>query len=167
LGRTLREDGGLPCLPALADIVQHFSTDPNHDFVTALARLRAIERSFGGRPLMMLGSRVASRLIAELSRGESLPSDLATELAVGSCREILDHHLFSRALPELVGNRFTSDDEANAWRDRCLAELDDLRVLRRVAAQLVRDNSGKRIRVRPSRSAGRKTTADLLNIGVE
>jgi hypothetical protein len=167
LGKTLREGGGLPCLPVLADAVRDFAEDPSCDVLRAMARLRSIERSFAGLPLAMLGSRAASRFIAALNRGETVPSDLAPAIAEKLCTEILNHHLFSRALPELVGKRFASDAEASAWRERCLAAFDDVRVFRNVAAQLVRDNSGKRLQVRPSRSDRRRSTAELLGIGLE
>lgn len=160
LCRSLRLYGGVPGLDSIAEIIEQVQHGECED-ADAFRRLRAVEQVANGHRHTRIAVRAANRLIVEIEQGGELDRDPALAVAYRFCRELIDHHLFGRARPALVGERFASHDEAVAYESVCMAAVAPY--VARVAEDLARDPRATRLHAPRMPRAARRSTADLLD----
>lgn len=160
LAHSLRSGGGLPALDSLADVVSRFLSG-QLPLADALHHLRSIEQATGGDRHTKVAARATARLLVELGQGGSSIAEPRLAVAERFCWAMVDHHLFGRVRPELVGSRFPDHASAFAWEEGCKEALRP--GLKKVASALARDPMAARLHAPRTAAGRRRSTADLLN----
>lgn len=160
LCRSLRLYGGVPELGGIADVVEQV-LDGECGAPEAFRRLRVIESTANGHRHTRVAARTAARLIVEIEQGRTFDRDPAIVIADRTCHELIDHHLFGRVRPALIGERFASHDEAIACERACMEAVAPY--VARVAETLARDPRATRLRAPRMPRSVRRSTADLLD----
>lgn len=160
LSQSLRRGGGLPEADALRGIVERAAAGQLAPF-EALRQLRSVELSAGGHRHTKVAARAAAELVVALEQGDGLTGDPAQAVAEGFCWAIIDHYLFGRARPKLIGQRFADHGEAIAWEQECKEVLRPS--VRKMAEALARDPQARKIRAPRMPGLLRRSTVDLLH----
>jgi hypothetical protein len=160
LCRSLRLYGGVPGLHDIADIVDR-TMSGRCGVAEAFRHLRAIEQAAHGHRHTRVAVRAANGLLVEIGQGRQLARDPAQEVADRFCHALIDHQLFGRVRPALVGERFASHDEAIACERACVDVAAPY--VSRVAENLARDPRATRLRAPRMSGTTRRSTADLLD----
>lgn len=160
LCRSLRLYGGVPGLGGIADVVEQVLAG-ECGATEAFRRLRAIESTANGHRHTRLATRAASRQIVEIEQGTGFDRDPAVAIAERSCYELIDHHLFGRVRPALIGERFASHDEARACERACMESVAPY--VARLAEDLAHDPGAPRLRAPRMPRSVRRSTVDLLD----
>lgn len=160
LCRSLRLYGGVPGLDEIADVVARVQ-DGRCGATEAFRRLRAIEQAADGHRHTRVAVRAANGLVVEIGQGLEVGHDPVRSVAERFCRALIDHQLFGRVRPALVGERFASHDEAIACERDCMDAVAPH--VARVAADLARDPRATRLRAPRIPGVTRRSTAELLD----
>lgn len=160
LCRSLRLYGGVPGLHDIADIVAR-TIDGRCEITEAFRRLRGVEQAADGHRHTRVAVRAANGLLVEIEQGQQLARDSAQEVAARFCHALIDHQLFGRVRPALVGERFVSYDEAVACERACIDATAPY--MARVAEALVDDPRARRLRAPRMPGIPQRSTADLLD----
>lgn len=174
LAKRLREIGGVPgfgeILKSSEDLVRdpedQLSLDGNAlpELAEFFEELDLIEQREGYAPATRVAVRVAKSVVVRHrpSPLSQMDDSLKSELSEAVCGQLIKYELLDRGLLErLVEKRmFTDIDEAKRWWTDVESHLN--KPIARIASQLVRDPTAKRLRA-SARSARRESTADLLS----
>ncbi len=158
LARSLRQGGGLPGLDrltALLEEVQAGQLTPGQ----AMDRLHDVEYEYDGSRHIKVAAQATRQLVAEVHQGASF-LDARRAVAERFCWELLDHQLFGRLRPLLIGTRFADRDEAAAFEAACKAELTT--AITKLASQLLADPTATALRAPALRARTRRTTEELM-----
>ena len=160
LAKSLRDAGGLPGLNDLSMIVGRVC---NGDLSAraAFTEMRTVEREYGGHLHTKVAAEAVCTLIVELSQDSTMFIEPATAVAERFLTRLVDHHLFGRARPFLVGQRFADYGDALQEENACRSALAPH--VRKLAAGLVRDPTGKSLRAPSVQRSHHRPTAELLN----
>lgn len=162
LCRSLRRAGGVPGLERLVSII----TSCWHDelsLVGAFDQLHKVEQECTGHLHTKLAARAGARVLVDFNYGDraSPEQDPASRLAVAFCEEVIDHHLFGRARPNIVGTRFGSQDDELRWELQCMARLQPR--IERVACHLLQYPTAAGLRAPSAPRSLRMTTEEILS----
>ena len=160
LAKSLRDGGGLPGLVDLSTVVQQVCTG-DLSALAAIREVRTVERKFGGHLHTRVAAEAVNTLIVEVLQNSTTIIEPATAVAERFLTRLVDHHLFGRARPYLVGQRFADHGDALQEENACKAALAPY--VRKLAAGLVRDPTGKSMCAPSVRRSHRRPTAELLN----
>ena len=160
LCRSLRRYGGVPRLDSIVAVVEGVRQG-QCTVAEAFRRLRAIEQAADGHRHTRVAVRAAHRMIAEIGQGGQFDHDSARAVADRFCRESIDHHLFGRVRPDLIGERFASHDEAVACEHACMETATPY--VARVAEVLALAPRATRLRAPRMPGLARRSTAELLD----
>ena len=160
LAKSLRDGGGLPGLVDLSTIVQQVCTG-DLSTLAAIREVHSVERECGGHLHTRVAAEAVATLIVEVHQESTMIIEPTTTVAERFLWRLADHHLFGRAGPYLVGQRFTDHEEALREENACKAALAP--DIRKMAERLVHDPTGKGLRAPSVRQSHRRSTASLLN----
>lgn len=157
LTKFLREEGGAPRLPELAEILRE--RDAGLIDTRSLSRMAfRLEHEMTTRP----GKLVAAALMRpEVSGSQSCllgPPD--RRIALSFLKRTIESILFSQQRDYLIGRRFGSRQEALHYESRLLSLLEPQ--LEKLAKRLAKRPSGRKLRA-PSIPRLRKSTRELLD----
>jgi hypothetical protein len=158
LSETLRREGGLPCLPELAMIVQQRDAGRLDDRSLSAIAFKLEQR---------MRTRTERLALAALQRPEvSGPASMLLgrpdqRLAEGLLVRMVENILFSQQRDYLVGKRFASREDAISFENDLLSMLRPH--IGHLARRLVRNPQAHRLRAPSFPIPHKKTTADLLD----
>ena len=159
LTRELRENGGVPSLQAMMDVIV---APPGPSLLESFDAIDAIVKSESGHRHTKVAARVAKSLLArKLASGGTLePQDIAHSFAVKVCFALVKHYLFARVCPKLIArDRFADHEEASRWRNQ--VEKDIQPTIGKIAVKLLRNADAKGLRA-PKRTATKLPTSDIM-----
>jgi len=159
LVRSLKENGGMPALAELHEILE-LRLANRVDAHSAFTRIEALERAYGHTRHAKLAAKAAKRLMIESVPGRRALSSLREALSERFCHDLLDHHFFDRIGPEL-GKHFHGWPQAEARRIECKQALEPL--VRRIARDLAQAPEGAHLKTPPEARPSRMTTEDILS----
>ena len=160
LAKSLRDGGGLPGHDNLSAIVQ-LVCNGDISALAAIREVRTVTREFGGHLHTRLAAEAVDTLIVEVRQNSTTIIEPATAVSERFLTRLVDHYLFGRARPYLVGQRFADHGAALQEENACKAALAPY--VRELAERLVRDPTGKGLRAPSVRRSYRRSTASLLN----
>ena len=160
LAKSLRDGGGLPGFSEFGAIVQRVCTG-DLSALEAMREVRSLVREYNGHLHTKVAAEAVSTLIVEVVQGSTTITEPALTVAEQFCSALVDYHLFSRARPYLVGQRFADHGAAFQEENACkAARASDMH---KVAEGLARDPTGKSLRAPSVQRSHRRSTASLLN----
>ena len=160
LAKSLRDSGGLPGLVDLSTIVQQVCTG-DLSTLAAIREVRSVKRECGGHLHTRVAAEAVATLIVEVHQESTTIIEPTTTVAERFLWGLVDHHLFGRARPYLVGQRFADYEAALQEENACKSSLAPY--VRELAGRLVRDPTAKDLRAPSVRGSHRRSTAELLN----
>jgi hypothetical protein len=160
LSWSLRKCGGLPQAAGIQDIVDRVATG-HASAPEAMRDLRTIEGSNRSSRHVRIATKAAAGIIARLSQGHPLADNPARILAREFCWALIDHCLFGRARPRLVGTRFAELSEAHSFERSCKEILSPL--VDRLADDLSRNPTAVGLRAPRMPRLRQRSTAELMN----
>jgi hypothetical protein len=156
--RNLRLAGGAPGLAAVATVVAEVANGSRGS--AAIRDLRQIERQHRGHVHTRLLVQVGGQMIAEILSGGRPASLEPKAVAERFCDQLVRSNLFARAVPSLIGNRFTDQREAAAFERGVMSFIGD--ALRAEARRLTARPTGAGLRA-PSIAGVRRPTSESIN----
>lgn len=159
LTRSLRENGGLPGLEELENLVRarvQGSIDPH----SAHVLLDGYEHRYGHQRHAKVAARVARGMLSELNQGRPLRVPVRTAITRRFVEQLVLHNLFGRVRPEL-GKHFSGWERAHRREGECLRALSD--ALDNIATQLEVDPTARNLRAPRAHRGFRKRTSELLH----
>ncbi|WP_040666925.1 hypothetical protein [Nitrolancea hollandica] len=160
LCRSLRQKGGLPQIDRIQELIERVDSGSVAP-IDALNTLRKIEVSKGGHRHTRIAARAASKIIVAINQGDHLSGDVGHALIEVVNWELIDHHLFGRARPVLIGQRFADYAEFNSFEAACKRALRPC--VTKLADSLVSDPAARRLRAPRMPLKIRRPTVELLN----
>lgn len=160
LAKTLREQGGVPGLREMSEVIAGGLSSPLDEPFTALDR---IVRAHDGHRHTKLAAEAAKFILVsqEGRTGPDAASDIAERFAVRACESIVEHKFFANARQYLVTEeKLPGHAAAYDWQHR-LERLYQP-ALERIAGQLLESPSAEGLRA-PRRTVPKDPTSALLH----
>ena len=159
LAKTLRTNGGVPELSAIADIVEPSN---GTSLLERFNALDAIVRAQDGHPHTRIAADVAKSFLVQqgAANGGSVASKAASRFGEEVCAALVSHYFFGNARQHLVTqNRLANHEEARRWQGEVERAIQP--DIEKVARQLVQDPGANHLRA-PKGMVRKESTRTLL-----
>lgn len=159
LAKTLRANGGVPGLLAMAEIVE---SSNGISLLERFSALDAIARAQEGHRHTKVATDVAKSLVVQngAASGGSIHDSLERRLVGDTCAALVSHYFFERAQQQLIaGGRFADTEDARRWQVRVEQIMEP--AIAKIAERLVRRPDAEGLRA-PKRNVPMESTHNLL-----
>ena len=159
LAKTLRANGGVPELPAMAEIIEPSN---GTSLLERFSALDAIVRAQDGHRHTKIASDVAKTFLVQqdATNGGSVPSNAVSRLGEEVCAALVEHYFFANARQHLITqDRLANHEEARRWQSEVERAIQP--DIEKVARQLVQDPGANHLRA-PKGIVKKESTSTLL-----
>ena len=157
LAKTLRENGGVPGLQAMAEIV---AAADGASLLERFSALDAIVQDEGGHRHSKVAAAVAKSFLVQQDIGVPALADTAQRLSEGACAALVEHYFFANARQHLITEEKIADhEEARQWQRQTEQAIQP--AIERIADQLVQSPDANGLRA-PRGVVRKESTSSLL-----